>query len=187
MLQKPLTYLKKPLAYILFLVLSGTLLLSGCSKNAVDGNSANGDQVTLKFISNAGQYKVDQYGYKRIQEFMKLNPNIKVEIIDIGNSFDDTFLSLAQTGDLPDVFDSDNRMPIQTLVVNKWIQPLDNLLTDLKRFPSDIFVEGINKLDGKIYSIPRIDPISSPLLVYNKQGSFEASRIGSGETACYMG
>lgn len=168
MLQKSLTYLKKPLALVLIIMVAGTLLLSGCAKSS-GANSASGGQVTLKFISNAGQYQVDQYGYKRIQEFMKANPNIKVDIIDVGNSFDDTFLSLAQSNDLPDVFQPPAKADIQTLVVNKWVQPLDGLLTNIQRFPSDVFVEGVSKLDGKIYTVPRVDPLTSPLLVYNKE------------------
>ncbi|MED4455136.1 sugar ABC transporter substrate-binding protein [Metabacillus fastidiosus] len=151
------------LFFVLILIL--TLTLSACS-SATKGNGDTGDKgknnkeaVTLKLLSSHGQFNKGNYGYRQVQEFMKKHPNIKVEVTFAqGNNFNDTLLALASSNDLPDVFQPTTKFPLNTLVENDWVQPLDGLLpNDFKnRFPEGSFAEGINTSDSKIYSFPRI-------------------------------
>jgi len=146
---------------ILIALLLFVSILSACSNSAKgkEENGKNSDVVTLKLLSSHGQFNKGNYGYRQVEEFMKKYPNIKVDVTFAqGNNFNDTLLALASSNDLPDVFQPTSKYPLNILVENDWVQPLDELLPkDFKsRFPEGSFAEGINLSEGKLYSFPRI-------------------------------
>ena len=155
------------------------LLVSGCgsSSTPAEGNKGEktggntGDkkeEVTIKLFSQHGQFRNGQYGYKKVEEFMKNNPHIKVEVTYAnGSNWDDTFLALASSNELPDIIQPSGNFLIGDLVENNWVQPLDELFDIKDRFPNEVFVEGVNMLDGEIYSYPRISTKSGSIMLYH--------------------
>lgn len=148
------------------------LVLAGCqngSSSTQAGSGKSGEkEVTIKLFSGHGQFRNGQYGYERVQEFMKKHPNIKVEVTYAhGKNWDDTFLALASSNELPDIIQPTGNFLIGDLVENGWVQPLDDHFDIKDRFPKEVFVEGVNMLDGKIYSYPRISPKSGSFMIYH--------------------
>ena len=85
------------------------LVLAGCQKGGSStqtGSEKTGEkEVTIKLFSAHGQFRNGQYGYDRIQEFMKKHPNIKVEVTYAhGKNWDDTFLHWHHLTSFPILF-----------------------------------------------------------------------------------
>lgn len=165
------------------ILLTFMLVAAACSQSADNsaegtpsGNAGNADngtqeQVTIKLFSSAGQFTKGNYGYTKVMDdFMKKNPNIKVEISQAhGKQWTDTFLALASTNELPDVI-SGTGITFDQYVANKWVQPLNGLVSDsfLKSFPPSAFQEGINQVGGKVYATPRVNGKTGFEFLYNK-------------------
>ena len=62
----------------------------------------------------------------------------------------------AKSGDLPDTRYLGSNPTFSQQVSNGWLAPLNELVDDawIKSFPAYSFVEGVNMVDGKIYSAP---------------------------------
>lgn len=183
---------KKITQLVLAGVLSFSALLAGCSNSdskpeasAAQSSQAassaapaeSNETVTLKFFSTNGQAAKGQFLYRRIEEFTKANPNIKVDV-SFANGVDWTnaFTTMASSGDLPDIIQPSTDFTLQDLIANNWVQPLDGLVSEnfKKTFPEGTFVNGITTDKGKIYSFPRIIAINGPVLVYNRKLMTEA-------------
>ncbi|GAB3748775.1 ABC transporter substrate-binding protein [Microlunatus parietis] len=59
-----------------------------------------------------------------------------------------------QAKKLPDVFSNVVGLPLAALVADKWIREVELSDDTLKRLPKEILVEGVTKIDGKLYGVP---------------------------------
>jgi multiple sugar transport system substrate-binding protein len=182
---------RKILIAILIVMLSLSMLLTACGGNANNTTSENSntgqnvsnseknksdeesqEEVTLRLFTAHGQFKEGQYGYNQIQEFMKVHPNIKVEVTYAawGKPWDDTFLALASSNDLPDLIQPTSTFPLPYLLENNWVQPIDEYVReDFKSiFPEGTFVEGVTAHNGETYSFPRVIVRQGVAMLYNK-------------------
>lgn len=129
------------------------------------------EPVTIKAFMSAGQFNKGNFGFRMItEEFAKKYPHIKVELtVANGKQWQDTFNAMVASNDLPDVINPAG-FDLTYLQSRNLVQPLEGLVqADMfKLYSPDAFQEGINKADGKIYSIPRIIAKRGRVLVYNK-------------------
>lgn len=147
------------------------LLLTACNGDSSKQSSGKEDVVTIKLFSSHGQFNRGKFGEQQLKEFEKANPNIKIELTSAhGNQWNDTFLALASSGDLPDVFMPTNTFTLADLIHNKWVQPYNGLVSEqsISQFDKNVFAEGINVSKGKIYSFPRVDQMSGNVQLYHK-------------------
>lgn len=119
------------------------------------------------------------YAEAMFAKFEEENPDIDVEytlytIEQLNNA-----VSLAaRSGDFPDISTKPNNMEFMQAVDAGWYQPMNQYIDDLwdggldafkARYPADAFMEGLNVLDGNIYTAPKTGSQGySALLFYNK-------------------
>jgi multiple sugar transport system substrate-binding protein len=169
-----ITLLKRKTAFSLTVavLVGASMAVTGCSNSPKEANAATSEPITLRFFSTNGQAAKGEFLYRRIEDFTKANPNIKVDV-SYANGVDWTnaFSTMASSNDLPDIIQPSTDFTLQDLIANKWVQPLEGLVSkDFKNtFPEGTFVNGITMDKGKIYSFPRIISINGPVLAYNRK------------------
>ena len=104
--------------------------------------------------------------------FSKAYPKINVKRTgDAFASYDNLFTLSERSGDAPDVFFLTPSEPLNQQVQQGWLLPLDSYATSswIRSFPAYSFVEGVNMLDGKIYSAPFTGTAPSNQLYINNK------------------
>ncbi|MES2202133.1 MAG: extracellular solute-binding protein [candidate division FCPU426 bacterium] len=133
------------------LVLLAAASLAGCKKQ--DASVAG--EVVLNhhdmLITQGPQ--VDE----EIRLFQIANPGIKIKKTTIaGERYPDLFALAQKSGESPDTFVVPGRPTFPELVANGWLLPLNGFedYKDFeKQFPPNCFVEGVNVIKGKTYSV----------------------------------
>lgn len=71
-------------------------------------------------------------------------------------AYEDLITLGSRSGDMPDTRFLGDGPPFNEQVANGWLRPVNDLIDEewLRTFPPYSFVEGINMIDGKIYSAP---------------------------------
>lgn len=97
---------------------------------------------------------------------------IKVEVRYMPTSEYNTAIQASiASNDLPDIFLSPQGMDARQIVENGWAAPLDEFVSDdwKKQFTNGSFQEGINMIDGKVYTWPLRGLNHRSMLYYNKK------------------
>ena len=175
------TFYKKLLAASCATVCAASFL-AGCgssnsssteSQNS-NGGSAAGEPVEISFT--VWDYETTDYWKKLVEEFEKQNPDIKVNVIDIGSTDYDTKIPvLLSSGDTSDVI-TIKSMPIYTSLVEKnLLLPLDDMIqsSNLDMAPYLGSDEGI-RINDKLYGLPFRNDYY--VLYYNK-GIFDKAGV----------
>ncbi|HCT76351.1 MAG TPA: hypothetical protein DGG94_16605 [Micromonosporaceae bacterium] len=149
---------RAPAALLAALVAIG--LTAACSGETNTGK----EQVTL----NIWDWSQEQSEFhKRVAaQYTKENPNIKVEWREIAQADYKKALPLAfQSGDAPDIFFWSDSAPLTmtTLLDQGWLAPLGDAgkvpAEFTARWSKELFAEGINVKDGKVYGFPFSDNV----------------------------
>lgn len=111
-------------------------------------------QVMLKFA--CWDYELNQYDKKLIEEFERLNPDIKIEVYDMpASEYPDKMLIMLAGGEDIDVFYAKDPTMYGGLVLRQQIRPLDDLIdrdsVDLSGYGGNL--ENV-MVDGAIYGLP---------------------------------
>ncbi|MBC2576857.1 ABC transporter substrate-binding protein [Peptostreptococcus canis] len=136
---------------IFSLALAGALsvgLLAGCGKSG-SGNSGNGDQVQLDVFQFKVEFK-DQFT-KLADEYMKENPNIKINITTVGGGGDygAALKSKFSSGNEPAIFNIGGPQDVKD-----WMSKLEDLSAEpLVKEALPTTVDGVT-VDGKVYGLP---------------------------------
>lgn len=135
-------------------------------KEAGDSGSSDG--------TTAGKTKVVYWTHQRhdmeviqdlIDQFMEQNPNIEVEMTVHTDDYTNVLNLAYQNDQAPDIHTGGP--PLKDMVDMGRYEPLDDLMSpEVKAKNEQYFVEGINMIDGKIYSLPHVG--NNFRLVYNK-------------------
>lgn len=184
---------KKAVVSMLLLLFAAMLALAGCTSNkqpagnssagsnnnSSNSPSANGGssaesqgEVVITYWDWADYIKEEgSPGLEMIKEFNeKHKGKIRVEPRFIVSSEYATAIQAAiSSGDLPDIFSKQGDLPIRVAVEQNLIRPIDELVSDdwKNQYYEGTFVEGINMIDGNIYTFPIIGPELLYMLYYN--------------------
>jgi multiple sugar transport system substrate-binding protein len=141
-----------------FLALAGTAasaaLLSACTGSSNSGGGGKANTGTLKWWD---QFQpISTYEKGLFASFAKEKGGMAVEYTVQNPSTFPRELQLAfQSKQLPDVFTAGvNGLPAATLQAAGWFQPLTIDQAHQDMLPKGTLIEGLNKFDGKVYSIP---------------------------------
>jgi multiple sugar transport system substrate-binding protein len=154
---------KRRLTYVISVTLLALVCIAPLMGNqAVWG--ANG-KVKIK-VWTINRADAD-YMTAMVNQFNKTHKNLEIDY----QIYSDNYLQVLQlalaTGDGPDVF-MDGAGAFEALYPQGKLAPLDKYLTpaNKKRFGKEGFIEGINVIGGKTYSLPAIG--TTARLIYNK-------------------
>jgi len=126
--------------------------------------STAADMITIKqWYHQYGEEGTQQAVLRYADEYMKLNPNIKIEVTWVPGDYEAKLAAALLTNDGPDVFE---RPGVDTAIVAaKQAAPLDDLFTDeVKKDFGQTITE--NTVGGKIYGVKMI--IDTTVLYYRK-------------------
>jgi len=166
-------------------LLAVALVATGCgngggntaSPASSEGASASGAEPVVIKVWTLDRHDQD-YMNEMINKFNQEHEGqIKVEYQIYADNYNQTLNLAFATNEAPDIF-FDGGTAWADLMPKGDIAPLDPYLTDedKSRFGEGAFVEGINMVDGKIYSLPAIG--TTPRLIYNKD-VFEKAGISA--------
>jgi len=162
------------------------LLLAGCSGNGTKQEGTNKknevqkeEEAVITFWTWGDYIKEeDSPGLKVIREFNeKYKGKIRVEPKFItGSEYSTAMQAAISSNDMPDIFEKHGALPIRTAVDHKMLLPLDDILSKeyLDKYFEGAFLEGVTKVDGKIYTLPRMGAEMNHMLYYNKDVLKEA-------------
>jgi len=155
----------------MFILLMG--LIIGCSSQESGSTEKNGI-VTIK-MAVSGSEQEKKLRYETADLFMKENPTIKIEWVDIGDERRQKTLTLISGGKAPDI-----------LYINEWtlplaernvLMPLDDTIAkdtsfDISEFYPDVL--DAYRLNGKLYGLPQE---VSPLVMYYNKNLFDQAGV----------
>lgn len=174
----------KQLMRILLPAMAMILIISGCSTKGSNTNTQGKPskepekevkkEVTITVAGFDDFWKGDDSpGMIITKEFNeKHKGEIKVEVRYMPTSEYNTAIQASIAGnDLPDIFLSPQGMDARQIVENGWAAPLDEYVSDewKKQFMEGSFEEGINMIDGKVYTWPLRGLNHRSMLYYNKK------------------
>ena len=115
-----------------------------------------------------------KYMTEMVNKFNKQNADVEIDYQIYSDNYPQTLDLAFATGEAPDVFIDSNGV-FDKRLANGELAPINSYLTPAykKRFGSGAFIEGINTVNGKIYSMPSNG--TTTRLIYN-QGIFK--RVG---------
>ncbi|GFZ80240.1 sugar-binding protein [Paenibacillus marchantiophytorum] len=154
------------------------LLTAGCSESTPNGtaqtDTPNGQETVITVWGLSDFLKGEESpGQRMISEFNEKNKGeIRVEGRYMPAAEYNTAIQAAITSnDLPDIFQTPSNSDIRTFVANGHVLPFDGLVSDSwkGRYLEGSFAEGVNVIDGKIYSWPLTGPTLGSILYYNKE------------------
>lgn len=154
-------------------VLSATLaaltmasMLAGCtSKSSASPSAASGEKTKIA-VWTANRSDA-QYVQSQIANYNKTNKdNIEIDYSIYSDNYQQSLELAYATDAAPDVFFDTGDFFVK-YVGKGYFQPLNKYLTSSykERFGSNGFINGINVINGKTYSLPAL--CSTPRLVYN--------------------
>lgn len=159
--------MKKRISSVAMILVLSVSMLAGCSKGG-DSKKVSDGKVTIVFSDQvANVEESSKYLWDVAQEFMKQNPDIKIDFQ--GSDHDDHISKLkmaTQSDSLPDVFWIEPSM-LPEFAKNGYIYDLTDEAE--ARGITDRFQDGmldVNKVDGKLYGFP--SEVMMPCYYYNK-------------------
>jgi ABC-type glycerol-3-phosphate transport system substrate-binding protein len=133
---------------------------------AACGGQPNSDKATVTLKIWDFSQEQTEFHKRVAAQYGKDKPGVKVEWREIAQADYKKALPLAfQSGDSPDIFFWSDSAPLTmaTLLDQGWVAPLgDNGKVPgefLSRWNKDLFAEGINVKDGKVYGFPLSDNV----------------------------
>ncbi|MDR1600060.1 MAG: extracellular solute-binding protein [Oscillospiraceae bacterium] len=116
--------------------------------------SDGGGDVTVTYWTH--QRHDMEYIGQIVEEFNALDNGIKVEMQIYTDNFGDLLAAAYQTGQAPDIFTNfPTGMNLVDGVRAGMVMPIEDLISDeLREKNSQFFVETINMVDGKLYTLP---------------------------------
>lgn len=129
----------------------------------------DGEQITLRIVDwsdSSAQWREEFH-----KEYMDNNPNIKIEYTMLTNDqFKTSVITSIKSGDAPDLFPIPSGMSLSSAIKEEWYQPMNDYMPEefWDTFVDGAMAEGVTKVDGDIYSIPEVMPITNSLIYYNK-------------------
>lgn len=176
--------LKKSTSILLSIVMI-TGLMSGCggTKTSADNKSATpaetsapGNKTTIN-VWTANRSDAD-YVQAQIKNYNDTNKDdVKIEYSIYSDNYQQTLELSYASGNAPDVFFDTGDFFVK-FVNQGYFLPIDKYLTadNKKRFGDGGFIDGINVIDGKTYTLGAIG--TTPRLIYNK-GIFQKAGISA--------
>jgi len=116
--------------------------------------ASEGEDVTIKYWTH--QRHDLEYIRAAVEAFNALDNGVKVELGEYADDYGDVISLAYQSNQMPDVISG---LPTGMSFVDGarqgWILPLDDLISDeLREKNSAYFMESINMVDGKLYTLP---------------------------------
>jgi multiple sugar transport system substrate-binding protein len=182
--------MKKLFLWLMVLVIGISLIaaisLFGCKEEAVveeEAEEAQGEPIELQYWTyQQSEAKIDEINSVAIDEFEKMNPNVKIKLNVIPyEEYRDKLLVSVQGGNPPDISAVDQIWNSE-FAMSGAILPLDDYLKDSDMISKDIFFEGCWDscvYDGQVWGIP-IDADVWYYNFYNKD-MFEAAGLDAEE------
>lgn len=99
------------------------------------------------------------------------HPNVKINYTVLtSDQFKNTILSSINSGDAPDIFPVPLGMDLGAVVKDGWLQSLTPLASpDFQdNFIDGSWAEGVNMIDGEMYTVPDVINLPSTAIFYNK-------------------
>lgn len=157
-------------------IVIAAIVLAGCATPTVAPSVTPGptlatttplpESVTITFWEWFGGARGEFFD-REAELFHQQYPWITVNISHFSDSkvYRETLALAFESGDVPDVFT--RRHPLNQLIDNNWIQPLDSWITPewLSQFPEGSFLATRNMWEGKTYSFPTYTPIKNALFI----------------------
>lgn len=140
-------------------------VLGACGNGNSSKDSGEKTVVTMSIAGSASENKIRK---ETAEDFMKENPDIAIEWVDLGDSRYEKTLTLISGGNAPDI-----------LYVNEWttalaekgaLLSLDELIDGDADFSRDEYYENLlagNEYEGELYAIPQ--EVSPFVIYYNKK------------------
>lgn len=171
----------KRIMAILCCILLVASLLIGCEKKTSEGTSTGNSSQSDKGAASGSnsetttqKKKVVYWTHQRhdmeviqelINKFMEINKDIEVEMVVNTDDYTNVLNLAYQNDQAPDIHTGGP--PLKDMVDMGRYEPLDNLMSPEVRAKNEkYFVEGVNMIDGKVYSLPHVG--YNFRLVYNK-------------------
>lgn len=104
-------------------------------------------------------------------QYMKDHPNITIEYTCLTiDQFKSSVVTSIKSGDAPDLFPVPAGMSLVAAIKEDWFRPMDDVIpADFwNTLEESVLVEGVSQYEGKHYSIPEVQAITSSLIYYNK-------------------
>ncbi len=127
------------------------------------------------------------YTKATIQEFERRNPGIKVEYtLQTISNHNQAVTLAARSGDMPDIAGKPTNMLFGQAVDSGWFQPVNKYVEELwpggfeafvARYPEDAYMEGLNMINGDIYTFPKQYPAGYTALMYYNKGLMEEAGL----------
>jgi len=141
---------------IALLAAAALLVLTGCGGDSggSGGGQASGDQVTIDFWHIGTQEPFRPLRVEQAKEFMQAHPNVKINVQAIENdSFKSKMTTVAQTGDLPDIFHSWGGGVLKQQIEAGLVKDLTN---DISSWSDTLTRSSLvpYTFDDKIYGVP---------------------------------
>ena len=141
---------------IALLAAAALLVLTGCGGDSggSGGGQASGDQVTIDFWHIGTQEPFRSLRVEQAKEFMQAHPNVKINVQAIENdSFKSKMTTVAQTGDLPDIFHSWGGGVLKQQIEAGLVKDLTN---DISSWSDTLTRSSLvpYTFDDKIYGVP---------------------------------
>lgn len=136
------------------------------------GNNDTGkdeEQITLRIVDwsdSAAQWRKEFN-----EEYMKNNPNIKIEYTMLTiDQFKTSVITSIKSGDAPDLFPVPSGMSLSSAIKEEWYQPMNDYMPEefWDTLVDGAMAEGITQMNGDIYTIPEVTPITNSLIYYNQ-------------------
>ncbi|MFD1675558.1 ABC transporter substrate-binding protein [Alicyclobacillus fodiniaquatilis] len=154
-------------------------MLYGCGtpsgNQSGSGQSGSTGTITLNVATYEGQGTSLTDQHKIAQAYMKLHPNVKINIISIPSNYDQKIETEVAAGDAPDMFqigDGDVSMYANKKSIINLSPLLAKNNVNLKAYYQSVLDTG--KVNGQIYTMPKD---WSDLAVYYNKKMFQAAHI----------
>ncbi|GAA0179145.1 hypothetical protein SH2C18_20690 [Clostridium sediminicola] len=163
--------MKKVISICLTVLLIFSLIGCSTSKNdtSSDAKDDNSEIIELQVMDwyDSSKELRDEFH----KQYEANNPNVKINYTVLtSDQFKNTILSSINSGDAPDVFPVPLGMDLDAVSKDGWIQSLTPLASPdfQERFIDGSWAEGVNMIDGEMYTVPDVIDLPSTAIFYNK-------------------
>lgn len=138
----------------------------GQSDKVTDSGSSDGEKIMLRYYTS-GRHDIAIFE-EYIEKFNQTNTdNIEVEFVGMSENYQQSVDIAFSSGQAPDLLRV-NDQTFEPFYKKNYLEPLNDYMTDelTKKFDG-LFNEGINQVDGQIYSLPNDG--RTYRLIYNQE------------------